>query len=150
MTDAGVILKRLKKSAFQAIFLQNCTNFNIPLYPCHAKPHEKRISHCPDTFSSIRLTFFQNQWRLLPLRSKVRHFSFHKLIGWSLEILNLCTVLKNHEPVHVKHRKCIFVLLGEYSGMGTTNLNLMMQKGSRVVQIIITHKIFHIFYIFKR
>ena len=23
-------------------------------------------------------------------------------------ILNLCTVLKNHEPVHGKHGKCIF------------------------------------------
>ena len=28
MTDAGVIFKKLKKSAFPAIFLQNCTNFN--------------------------------------------------------------------------------------------------------------------------
>ena len=34
--------------------------------------------------------------------------------------------------------------------MRTTNLNLMMQKGSRVVQMIIAHKSFHIIYIFKR
>ena len=72
------------------------------------------------------------------------------LIGQSLEILNLCTVLKNHEPVHVKHGKCIFVPQGEYSRMRTTNLNLMMQKGSRVVKMIIAHKMFHIIYIFKR
>ena len=57
-------------------------------------------------------------------------------------------VFKNHEPVHVKHGKCIFVPQGEYSRMRTINLNLMMQKGSRVVQMIIAHKSFHIFYIF--
>ena len=34
--------------------------------------------------------------------------------------------------------------------MRTTNLNLKMQKGSRVVQMIIAHKSFHIIYIFKR
>ena len=65
-------------------------------------------------------------------------------------ILNLCTVLKNHEPVNAKHGKCIFVPKGKYSHMRTTNLNLMMQKGSRVVQMIIAHTRFHIIYIFKR
>ena len=34
--------------------------------------------------------------------------------------------------------------------MRTTNLNLMMRKGSRVVQMIIAHKSFHIIYIFKK
>ena len=34
----------------------------------------------------------------------------------------------------MKHGKCIFVPQGEYSRMRTTNLNLMMQKGSWVVQ----------------
>ena len=65
-------------------------------------------------------------------------------------ILNLCTVLENHEPVHVKDGKCIFVPQGEHSRMRMTNLNLMMQKGSRVVQMIIAHKSFHVIYIFKR
>ena len=65
-------------------------------------------------------------------------------------MLNLCTVLKNHELGHVKHGKCSFVPQGEFSRMRTTNLNLMMQKGSRVVQMIIAHKSFHIIYIFKR
>ena len=97
------------------------------------------------------ISVFQNQWRLLPLRSKFRHLSSHKLIGRSLEIiLNLCTVLKTHEPVHVKHGKCIFVPQGEYSRIRTINLNLMMQKGRRVVQMIIAHKSFLIIYIFKR
>ena len=62
----------------------------------------------------------------------------------------MCTVLKNHEPVHVKHGKCIFVPQGEYSRMRTINLDLMMQKGSQVVQMIIAHKGFHIINIFKR
>ena len=173
--------KKLKKSAFQAIFLQNCKNFNTPLYPWQGKHLEKRISHCYDTFSSIRLTCYhkikhagvicndvdhvikwrwsdkkddfrvsKNQWQLLPLRSKVRHSSFHKPIRRSLEILNLCMVLKNHEPVHVKHGKFIFVPEGEFSRMRTTNLNLMMQKGCLVVQMIIAHKGFHIIYISNR
>ena len=47
-------------------------------------------------------------------------------------------------------RKMHFVPQGEYSHMHTTDLNLMMQKGSRVVQMIIAHKSFHIIYIFKR
>ena len=47
-------------------------------------------------------------------------------------------------------RKMYFVPQGEYSRMRTINLNLMMQKGSRVVQMIIAHKSFHIIYIFKR
>ena len=51
---------------------------------------------------------FQNSWLLLPVPNKFKHFSFYKLIGRSLEILSLCTVLENHEPVHVKHGKCIF------------------------------------------
>ena len=46
----------------------------------------------------------------------------HKLIGRSLEILNLLTVFKNHEPVHVKLEKCIFVPQVEYSRMRTTKL----------------------------
>ena len=58
-------------------------------------------------------------------------------------------VLKNHEPVRVKHRKCIFVPHDVYSRMRTRHLNLIMQKGSRVVQMIIAHKRFHIIYIFK-
>ena len=65
-------------------------------------------------------------------------------------MLDLWTVLKNHEPVYVKHGKCIFVPQGEFLRMRTINLNLMMQKGSRVVQMIIAHKSFHIIYIFKR
>ena len=47
-------------------------------------------------------------------------------------------------------RKSIFVFQGEFSRMRSTNLNLMMQKGSRVVQVIIAHKSFHINYMFKR
>ena len=57
--------------------------------------------------------------------------------------MNLSTELKTHEPVHVKHGKCIFVPKGEHSRMRTTNLNLMMQKGNRVVQMIITIKSCH-------
>ena len=34
--------------------------------------------------------------------------------------------------------------------MRTANLNLMMQKSSQVVKMIIAHKSFHIIYIFKR
>ena len=49
-------------------------------------------------------------------------------------ILNLCTVLKYHDPVNVKHGKCIFVPRGEYLRMCTINLDLIMQKGSRVVE----------------
>ena len=47
-------------------------------------------------------------------------------------------------------RKMHFVPQGEYSRMRTTNFELMIQKGSRVVQMIITHKRFHIIYIVKR
>ena len=65
-------------------------------------------------------------------------------MGRSSEILNLCTVLKNLEPVHVKHGKCIFVPKCDFSRMRIKNLNLMMQKCSRVVQMIIAHKSFHI------
>ena len=63
----------------------------------------------------------------------------------------MCTVLKKKklEPVHVKHGKWISVLRAEYSRMSTINLDLIMQKGSRVVQIIIAQKL-HIIYIFKR
>ena len=32
MTDVGVHFQKLKKSAFKAIFLQNCTNLNKPLW----------------------------------------------------------------------------------------------------------------------
>ena len=98
----------------------------------------------------IKMTIFG--FRLLPLRSKLRHFSFYNLTGWSLEISNLCTVLKNHEPVHVhvKHGKCIFVPQSEYSRIRTINLNLITQKGGRVVQMIIAHKRFHIIYILKK
>ena len=52
---------------------------------------------------------------------------------------------KNHEPVHVKHGKCNFVPQGELLRMRTTNLNLMMEKGSRVVQMIIAHNVFILF-----
>ena len=62
----------------------------------------------------------------------------------------MCTVLKNHEPMHIKHKKCIFVPQGEYSRMRTINLNLILQKGSPVFQMIIAYKCFHIIYIFKR
>ena len=47
-------------------------------------------------------------------------------------------------------RKVHFVTQGEYSRMHATNLNLVMQKGSRVVQMIIAHKSVHIIYIFKK
>ena len=40
-------------------------------------------------------------------------------------------VLKNQELVHVEHGECIFVPQVEFSDMRNTNLNLMMQKGSR-------------------
>ena len=50
----------------------------------------------------------------------------------------------------MKHEKCIFIPQGEYSRMRTINLNLMMQKRSRVVQMITAHKSFHIIYIFER
>ena len=41
--------------------------------------------------------------------------------------------------MHVKHGKCIFVPQGENSRMCTISLNLMMQKGSRVIQMIVVH-----------
>ena len=59
-------------------------------------------------------------------------------------------VLKNHEWVHVKHGKCIFVPQGEYSCILTENLGLIMQKYSQVVQKIIRLKSFQIICRFKR
>ena len=48
-------------------------------------------------------------------------------------------------------RKMHFCTQGEFSCIRTINLNLMIQKGSRVIQMIIAHKsFFYIFYIFKR
>ena len=44
----------------------------------------------------------------------------------------------------MKHGKCIFVRQDVYSRMRTIKLDLLMQKGSRVVQMIIAHKGFHI------
>ena len=64
--------------------------------------------------------------------------------------MNSRTVLKNHEPVHEMHGKCVFVPHDVYSRMRTTNLNLIMQKGSRAVQMIIAHKSFHIIYIYLK
>ena len=61
---------------------------------------------------------------------------------------NLCTVFKN--PVHVKHEKCIFVPRGVCSRMRTINIDLITQKGSQVVQMIILHKNVHIIYILIR
>ena len=49
----------------------------------------------------------------------------------------------------MKQGKCIFEPKGEHSRMRTTKLDLMMQKGSRVVQMIMAYKRFHIIYIFK-
>ena len=80
------------------------------------------------------------------LSKKFRHFSFHKLTRRSLEILNLYTVLKNHER---EARKMHFVPQGEFSRMRTTNLNLMMQISSPVVQIIIAHKFSYYLHIQK-
>ena len=54
------------------------------------------------------------------------------------------------EPVHVKHEKCMFVSRGLYSRMRTINLDLIMQKCNRVIQMIIAHISFHIIYILKR
>ena len=61
-----------------------------------------------------------------------------------MEILKLCTVLKNHEPVHAKLGKCNFVPRGELPHMRTINLDFIVQKGSRVIQMIIAHKTFQI------
>ena len=58
--------------------------------------------------------------------------------------------VEKSEPVHGKQGKCIVVPQGEYSRMRTTNLNLMMQKGCRAVQMIIAHKGLPFMYIFKR
>ena len=101
---------------------------------------------------SIKMTIFRfpKSMAITAVHSKFRHFSFHKLIGGSLEILNLCRVLKKHEPVHAKHGKCIFVPRGKFLRMRTTNMNLVMQKGSRVVHMLIAHKNFHFIFIFKR
>ena len=44
----------------------------------------------------------------------------------------------------MRHGKCIFVPRGEYSRMRTFNLDLIMQKNSRVIQMIIAHKSVHI------
>ena len=41
-----------------------------------------------------------------------------------------------------EERKCIFVPRGEHSHMHTINWNLMMQKDSRVIQMIIAHQRF--------
>ena len=48
----------------------------------------------------------------------------------------------------MKHGECIFVSQGEYLCMCTTNLNLVMQKASQVVQIISALKSIYIIYIF--
>ena len=83
----------------------------------------------------------KNQWRFLSLRSKFRDFSLHTITGRSFKILNVYMVMKNHEPVHVKHRKCIFVPPGEFLCMCIKHYDLIMQKDS---QIIIRHKSFQI------
>ena len=49
----------------------------------------------------------------------------------------------------MKHGKSIFVHRGEYPHMRTIILDLVMQKCSRVVQMIIAHKSFQVIYIFK-
>ena len=55
---------------------------------------------------------------------------------------------KNHELVHVKHEKCGFFLpRGVNSRMRTINLDLTMQKGSRVVPMMIVIKYVNIIYI---
>ena len=36
---------------------------------------------------------------------------------------------ENHEPVHVKHGKCMFVPRGENLSMRTINFDLITQKG---------------------
>ena len=83
---------------------------------------------------------YQQSMAITLSHSKFRDFSSHTLTGRSFEILNLCKVLKNHEPVHVKHGKCTFLSRGEYPRMRTINLDLIMQKCSWVVQMIIVHK----------
>ena len=50
----------------------------------------------------------------------------------------------------LKHGKCIFILQGKYERMRTIILNSMMQKRSRVVQMITANKSFPIIYIFER
>ena len=45
----------------------------------------------------------------------------------------------------MKHRKCNSVPQGEHSRMCTKNLELIMQKDSHVVQIIIGPKVFRLF-----
>ena len=45
----------------------------------------------------------------------------------------------------MKLGKCIFVPQGQYSRMRTINLDVIMQTGSRVVQMIIAQKVFIIF-----
>ena len=56
------------------------------------------------------------------VRKKLRHFNSHTLTGLSFKILNVCLVLKNHEPVHAKHDKCIFEPQCEYSRVRTKKL----------------------------
>ena len=50
--------------------------------------------------------------------------------------------LKNQEPVHVKHEKCIFVPKDKYSLIYIKNLDFILQKDSQVFHIIIGHKRF--------
>ena len=45
----------------------------------------------------------------------------------------------------MRHGKCTFVPRDKYLRMSTINSELIIQKGSRVVQMIIAHKNFQIF-----
>ena len=84
------------------------------------------------------------------LRSKVR-FQFqytHRAIIRDFEFLH--SFEKKHEPMYAKHENAFLVHRGVCSRMHTINLDLIMQKGSQIAQMIIALKSFHIIYIFKR
>ena len=79
--------------------------------------------------------------------SKFRHFSWHTLNGRTFKILNLCIVLKIHQPVHVKHGNAF--VYPRVSARAHLKFNLIMQKGCWVVQMINAHKRFRLFTDFK-
>ena len=66
---------------------------------------------------------YQKSIAIIAVVQQKTHFSFHTLTGRSSETLNLCMVLINHEPGHVKnrHRNIFLYLRGDYSRMRTIN-----------------------------
>ena len=114
-------IKKLLKSAFQRTFIQNGTHFNNLPYHWTANYCDKHLNQGPDTFSSIRPSWFYKvkymgdncdgvdrlvQWcrsmagnrksfGVLAFLCDFRHFTLHILTGRYSKILIVCKVLSD-------------------------------------------------------